>query len=175
MSFAAVAGPQRLILVGMMGSGKTTVGRLLAGAMGWPYLDNDEQLARLAGRTASELAADGEAGLRAAESAALRLGLATPAPCIVGAAAGTILDKGDRHAMAAAGTVVWLRARAATLARRACGASHRPWLSEDALAWFTSAVRQRDPLYASIADVVIDVDDLAAAQVVRQLAARALL
>ena len=101
----------RLILVGMTGSGKTTVGRLLSGATGWPYLDNDELLERDAGRTAREIAAGGESAVRAAESAALMAGLAMPTPCIVVAAAGTILDPGSRAAMSGAGMVVWLRAR----------------------------------------------------------------
>jgi shikimate kinase len=163
----------RLILVGMMGSGKTTVGRLLAEATGWPYVDNDELLAAQTGRTASEIAAGGETALRAAESDALLAGLATPEPCIVGAAAGTILDPADRAAIAEAGTVVWLRARPETLARRALGASHRPWLGADPLAWFQAGARERPALYASVADVIVDVDDLEPAQVADEILTQA--
>ncbi|MDP8905802.1 MAG: serine transporter, partial [Chloroflexota bacterium] len=125
--------PCRVVLVGMMGSGKTTVGRLLAAATGWPYHDNDELLRRRFGLTARELLdREGELGLRAAESAALFVGLAAPEPAIVGSAAGTILDAPARQAMGERGFVVWLRARADTLAGRAAGGWHRPWLGDDA-------------------------------------------
>lgn len=156
----------------MMDSGKTTVGRLLSEATGWPYVDNDELLAAQTGRTASEIATGGENGLRAAESDALLAGLAMPEPCIVGAAAGTILDQDDRAAIAAAGTVVWLRARPGTLARRAVAAAHRPWLDGDPLAWFRDALQEREPLYASVADVIVDVDDVEAAAVASRLLAQ---
>src|SRR5438094_689707 len=74
---------RRLILVGMMGSGKTTIGRLVGRAIGWPFFDNDELLAEATGRTARELADDGEEVLRAAESAALDEGLRRPEPRVV--------------------------------------------------------------------------------------------
>src|SRR5256885_6501809 len=76
--------PCRLVLVGMMGSGKTTVGRLLAKGTGWRHADNDELLHELVGKTPRELLAeDGEDRLRESESAALRLGLQYPEPSIV--------------------------------------------------------------------------------------------
>jgi shikimate kinase len=149
---------QRLVLIGMMGSGKTTVGRRLAQATGWAYLDNDSLLQAATGLSARSLADLGEAELRSAESAALADGLRASAPCIVGTAAGTIIDVGNRRAMADAGTVVWLRARPATLARRVGGSHHRPWLDGDALDWLVETDRERRPLYASIADVIVDVD-----------------
>src|SRR5215212_5614311 len=101
----------RLILVGMMGSGKTTVGRLLAARTGWRYLDNDELLSEATRRSAREIARFGEPELRAAESAALLRGLNAQPPVIVGSAAGAVLDTRNRAAIADAGTVVWLRAR----------------------------------------------------------------
>ncbi len=155
----------------MMGSGKTTVGRLLAETTGWRYVDNDQLLATRDRLTARELSASGELGLRAAELGALLAGLATPEPCIVGAAAGTILEPATRVNMAAAGVVVWLRARPETLARRAVGGRHRPWLDGDPLTWLLATAAQRDPLYASVADVTVDVDELSPAEVVAQILA----
>jgi shikimate kinase len=147
----------RVILVGMMGSGKSTVGKLLSEATGWPYVDNDDLVLRVAGATPRELVAErGEPAMRQAESDALRMGLEEPPPCIVGAAAGTILDPANREAMRSTGIVAWLRVDAGALGSRAVGAAHRPWLEGDAASWLRRTVAERDPLYASVADVVVD-------------------
>src|SRR3989337_187365 len=93
----------RVFLIGMMGSGKTTIGRLLAEATSWPDVDNDELVRRGNGRTSREiLAAEGEPMLRQAEASALALGVELPPPVIVGVAAGTILDAANRERLAAA-------------------------------------------------------------------------
>jgi shikimate kinase len=155
----------------MMASGKTTMGRLLAEATGWRYVDNDALLETRDRLTARELSASGEVGLRAAELGALLAGLATPEPCIVGAAGGTILDAGNRVATAKAGMVVWLRARPDTLAARVSGGSHRPWLEDDPLAWLRETAAERADLYASIADVTVDVDELEPPDVVARILA----
>jgi shikimate kinase len=141
----------------MMGSGKSVVGRALAERTGWPFVDNDALLERATGRTARELVdAGGEAALRAAESAALREGVAIGPPVIVATAAGTVLDPDDRRRIDDAGVVVWLRAPADVLVERAVGAEHRPWLDTDPAGWFAAALSEREPLYASIADLEID-------------------
>jgi shikimate kinase len=148
-----------VILVGMMGSGKTTVGRLLSKRTGWPYHDNDVLLDRLFGATPRQvLAQSGEARLRESESSALALGLERAAPCIIGAAAGTILDEANRRLLGEAGIVVWLRATPESLNERAFGAEHRPWLDTGGEAWIRSSVVERDPLYGSVADVIVDTD-----------------
>ena len=149
--------PARVLLVGMMGSGKSSVGRALAERTGWPFVDNDELVERATGRTARELVADGgEPALRAAESAALREGVRIEEPVIVATAAGTILDPKDRLLMDDAGLAVWLRAPMPVLVERSLGAEHRPWLETDPAGWIQSALAQREPLYASIADLEID-------------------
>jgi shikimate kinase len=152
-------GPCRVLLIGMMGSGKSTIGRLLAEATGWPYADNDELVVRTAGGTPRSLLADhGEAAMRRAESEALAAGIGLPPPAIVGVAAGVILDAADREALRGGGVVIWLRASADELAARAAGAAHRPWLDTDPRAWMTAALLEREPLYASVADHVVDTD-----------------
>ena len=83
----------RVLLIGMMGSGKSTIGRLLSEATGWRYMDNDELVRRSSGATARQILADrGEAEMREAESGALALGIATPAPVVIGVAAGTDVE-----------------------------------------------------------------------------------
>ena len=155
-------GGRRILLVGMMGSGKTTVGRLLAERLGWPYHDNDDLLRSRFGVTAREaLVAGGESGLRTLESEALEAALERPPPSIVGVPAGTILDETDRRRLREArATVVWLRATAETLAERSEGSSHRAWLDEDAAAWSAAALVEREPLYLGVADVTVEVDEL---------------
>ncbi len=150
----------RIVLVGMMGSGKSSVGRALAARTGWPFHDNDALVEGATGRTARELAEAGEAVLRGAESAALRAALEAPAPVIVAVAAGVVMDPANRALLAAASNVVWLRARPATLARRLSPAEddHRPWLDRDPAGWLRQADAFRAPLFASIADLVVDVD-----------------
>jgi shikimate kinase len=155
----------RVVLMGMMGSGKSTIGEELARLTGWPYHDNDEVLQLERGRTAREvLAAEGRGELRLAEAAALRIGLDQPAPCLIGAAAGTILEKESRDLLNAAAIVVWLTAAPETLAARAAGAEHRPWLEGDAVAWMREALAERAPLYESVADLSVDTDGQAPAE-----------
>jgi shikimate kinase len=145
------------VLIGMMGSGKTTIGRLLAETTGWPYVDNDELLRRSTGATARELlASGGEPRLRDAESDAMRLGLELPAPVIVGVAAGTVLDSVNRERMKADATVVWLHAPPDILVERAGDAAHRPFVDRAGTAWMADAFAQREPLYRQVADMTVD-------------------
>ncbi|HJP71091.1 MAG TPA: shikimate kinase [Candidatus Limnocylindria bacterium] len=147
----------RVILVGMMGSGKTTIGRLLSEATGWPYVDNDELVRRRSGTTARQVLAEGGTHrLREVESAALALGLELPPPVIVGVAAGTVLDPANRALMSGSGIVVWLRATAETLIARAGGAAHRPFVDRDGAHWMEETAAEREPLYAEIADLSVD-------------------
>ena len=148
--------PCRVVLLGMMGSGKTTLGRTLAGLTGWPYHDNDALLAAATGRTARDLALEGTVALREAEAAALRLALTQEEPAIVAAAAGAVLDADLRRALRAGGTVVWLHAPPAVLAERALRGAHRPWLEADAEGWMAAATAEREPLYRSVADLDVD-------------------
>ena len=168
--------PTRVLLLGMMGSGKSSVGRALAERTGWPFVDNDALVERATGLTARELLRDrGEDAMREAESEALRAGLGIPAPAIVATAAGTILRPEDRDRIDDGGLVVWLHAPAAVLAERAAGATHRPWLDDDPVAWFTQTIEERAPLYRAVADLEIDTGatdpDDAAERVVERLSA----
>lgn len=155
-------------MLGLMATGKTTVGRLLAERLSARYLDNDE-LVRLATGTALEelRRQEGEAGLRTAESQALTAALQLPAPAVAGVAAGVVLDPVDRDRLATTdATVVWLRARPETLARRVAGGGDRPWLRPNPLAAYQRMVRERYAVYEAICDLTVDVDDRTPEQVV---------
>jgi shikimate kinase len=166
---------ERVLLLGMMGSGKSSVGEALSRRTGWPFVDNDALVERATGLTARALLARrGEAAMRAAEAAALETALGLPLPVVAATAAGTILDPDNRRRLASGGFVVWLRAPAEVLAARAVGADHRPWLDEDPVGWFRAALDEREALYASVADLEVDTHrltpDEGAARIVEALA-----
>jgi shikimate kinase len=148
-----------VVLVGMMGSGKSTVGRALAKLTGWPYLDNDELVRSISGREATEIrASDGEEVLHEVEERAFDAGLALGPPVIVGAAAAVVLDPGAREKLCNGPYVVWLRARPATLiARIGSGAGRRSEATDPA--WIAARAAEREPLYEEVASLAVDVDD----------------
>ena len=155
----------RVLLVGMMAAGKSTVGRQVARQLNWPYFDNDELLRRAVGvDTRTVLERDGEAALRRAESASLTVALDEAGPLVAGVAGGVVEDPLDRARLRAGGFVVWLRATIETLARRARG-TDRPWLGDDPNAALTALYAGRADLYLSVASFVIDVDELPATAV----------
>jgi shikimate kinase len=178
----APGGPQppeargaRVLLLGMMGVGKTTIGQCLSELTGWPYLDNDLLLVRAQGTSAAEiLARSDETTLRAAESRALLEALKTPAPCIVGVAAGAVLDPANRQALQQGGLGVWLRAPLATLSRRIAGDARRPWLQPDPLIALERLYEGREALYREVADVIVDVDGRSPEEIAADLLSRLL-
>src|SRR4051794_14630380 len=117
----------RVLLVGMMGAGKTTVGKALAVTLGWPYLDNDELLARAVGKDTRRVQEeDGERALRRAESAALTMALTMPGPLIAGVAGGVVTNPLDCDRLRTGGFVVWLTGAIRTPARPGRGPAP-PW------------------------------------------------
>jgi shikimate kinase len=161
-----VSGTQaHLLLVGMMGAGKTTVGRLVAEELGRPYRDSDAMVEAATGHSVPDLfATEGEATFRAAESAALRAAVLPP-PAVISVAGGAVLDPANRTLLASSGTVVWLRGAPATLVSRVGGGAGRPLLAPDPPRALADLDAVRRPLYAAVADAVVDVDDLEPAQV----------
>ena len=157
---AVAASVDRVLLVGMMGAGKTTVGHALSAVIGWPYFDNDELLARAVGKDTRRVQEeDGERALRRAESAALDVALTEGGPLVAGVAGGVVLDPLDQQRLRAGGFVVWLRAELSTLAFRVTG-TDRPWIGHDPVRSLQALYAGRADLYASVASMVVDVDVL---------------
>ena len=161
----------RVLLVGMMGAGKTTVGRLLARQLGWRYVDSDDEVEAATGRSVKELfEAGGEQAFRPLESEVLAAALEGDRPAVVSVAGGAVLDPVNRELLRSAGTVVWLRATPETLLEHVRSdtsasaarptADHRPLLDRDPAGTIARLERERRPLYAEVAELVVDVDEL---------------
>ena len=149
------------MLVGMMGSGKSTVGRRLAARLERPFVDADHDLEATLGRSiASVFAEEGEDWFRDAEARHLEALLAAPEPTVVAAGGGVVLRPENRARLQREDvTVVWLRAEPAFLASRAEAKPHRPLLASGAAALevFQRMDEQRRALYEEVADLTIDV------------------
>jgi shikimate kinase len=152
--------PQTLVLIGMMGSGKTTVGRTLAARTGWRYMDNDELVRAVTGREPDEIdATEGDDALHEAEAKALRHALSMPGPLVVGGAAWVVVDPESVALLQAQPAVVYLRARPETLRDRiGTGAGRRDDATD--LGWLRARSVERDDAYRSMATLTIDTDEL---------------
>ena len=141
-----------IALIGLSGSGKSTVGPLLAAALGLPFVDTDRETERAAGMPISRIfERSGEAGFRRLEAEQVRSALEGP-PAVVSLGGGAILDPLSRSLTWERATVVWLRADPATLARRLASASAeaRPLLgAHDREAALRELLARRAPLYAA--------------------------
>jgi len=159
--------PRHIVLVGLIGSGKTTLGAQLAARLRLPFVDSDGSLAKRWGRTARQIArADGLDQLHAYESRVLADALASSEQSVIAAAASTIEDPASRQALAAQDIlVIWLRGSPVVLARRAGRGTHRPFAAADNLAVLTEQTARRGPLFAAVADAIADVDERAPADV----------
>jgi shikimate kinase len=160
----------RLLLVGMMAVGKTTVGQLSAKRLGWSFLDSDAQLLADTGRTAQEVFdTDGDEALRSLESHVLAEAIAHRVPVVIAVAGGVVLSEVNRALLVRSGVVVWLRASITTLSERVERGGARPRLDADSTQSLRDLYLTRHALYASVAQFVIDVDDLPPEEVVARI------
>lgn len=155
------AEPRHVVIVGLMGSGKTVVGRRLAGRLGVPWRDSDREIEAATGLTVRELRdREGVDAMHALEARHLLDALVAPSRSVISAAASTVDVPACRAALSEPGiTVIWLRARPETLARRFSARDrHRPAYGASPEAFLAEQAAQRDPLFASLDPIVIDVD-----------------
>src|SRR5256885_1936117 len=98
----------RIMLIGMMGAGKTTVGRLLADRLGWRYLDSDAEIIRTTGMSVPEIfARRGEAAFRGEETRVLAEATTSAEPVVVSVAGGAVTSPENRRRVRRAGMVAW--------------------------------------------------------------------
>jgi len=139
-------------LVGMMGSGKTTVGVLAAQILGLPFVDTDARVMESTGRTVTELFAEGESVFRSAEADVIAAA-ARDQPAVVATGGGAILSNENVAIMKDSGTVVLLHVDAATIAERMSLSTDRPLLdSPDAV---ERILADRLSIYEHVSDHVI--------------------
>ncbi len=151
--------PDHVLLVGMMGSGKTTTGHLLASRLGRVFRDSDELVLARTGLTVPAIfATRGEAAFRAEERAALAGATSCSTPSVVAVAGGAVLDPDTRRRIRRAGFVIWLRAAPSVLAGRVDGGRGRPLLERHPATRLGVLEARRRPVYAAIADATLDVD-----------------
>ncbi|HEX9122470.1 MAG TPA: shikimate kinase [Actinomycetota bacterium] len=141
-------------LVGMPGSGKSTVGPELARRLGVPFVELDVEIERGAGRTVREIfAEEGEAGFRELEAAAL-VEAATRDPAVVSCGGGVVLEPANRVTLRATGEVVFLSVPLDVLEQRVRPAQDRPLIH--VAADLERLFRDREPLYREFAAHVVD-------------------
>ena len=160
-----VEGARHVVLVGLMGVGKTTVGRRLAKELARPFADVDEQVELRAGRVIPEIFRhDGEEAFRRTEAEVLAELVARPLPLVLAAGGGGVARPENRRTLAGRTTVVWLRASVEFLAGRV-DPTHRPLLAQadDPAEALGRLLAAREPLYAEVADHVVDVEPFYAA------------
>jgi shikimate kinase len=152
-----VSGP-RVLLLGMMGAGKTSVGEALAARTGWAYRDNDSLVAEISGVPPAELLERaGVDALRDAESAALRRAEADPGPLVAGVAGGVVERPDDVELLRSTNAlVVYLQAPVEVLVERVGDGAGRPFLQPDPETALRRLFDGREPLYREVADLVVD-------------------
>jgi shikimate kinase len=167
--------PVHVVLVGLMGTGKTVAAEALAAHLKLPFSDNDRTITEATGLTAREirdLRADRE--LHSLESQHLLDAVGEARSSVISAAASVIEDERCRRALQLPNVVpIWLRATAETLAARFHNEDHRPMFGDSPLVFFRNQIAVRSPLFGEVSAAVIDVDGRTADEVIGLVVAAA--
>lgn len=151
----AALGPRSLVLVGMMGAGKSAIGRKLAQRLYLPFIDADAEIERAAGMNISDIfAKHGEPYFRAGEARVIAR-LLEGGPQVLATGGGAFMHPQSREAIRAKGISVWLKAEYDVLMKRIKRRGDRPMLkTEDPGETLRRLMQERDPVYAE-ADVIV--------------------
>lgn len=146
-----------LLLIGLMGVGKTTVGRRVADRLGWEFVDNDALFEERTGTTAAGYTAEhGEQAMHELEWALVAEVLDRRQPTVL-AAPGSVVEGPDADLGEA--LVVWLRADPRVVGARVGLGDHRPLLGEDPTGVLAEQLQRRAPRYEEVADVSLEVTE----------------
>jgi len=151
--------PRTLVLVGMMGAGKSAIGRRLASRFGVEFVDADSEVERAAGCSITDIfELYGEQAFRDAERRVIARLLSGPVH-VLSTGGGAFMDAETRETIAASGISLWLRADLELLVRRTARRKTRPLLNDgDPREILARLIEERHPVYA-LADIVIDSRD----------------
>ncbi len=165
--------PGNIFLVGLMGAGKTSVGRLLAKRFSKTFYDCDQEIERRTGvKIPLIFEIEGEDGFRAREAVVLRE-LATLNDIVLATGGGAVLREENRGALMQNGTVIYLRASLDDLWQRTRHDRNRPLLqTTDPRAKLEQLYAQRDPLYREIAAIVVDTGNQSLGNLAKKLEER---
>jgi len=148
-----------IVMVGLMGAGKSAVGRRLAARLNMPFVDADTEIETAAGCTIAEIfERHGEAAFRDGERRVIARLLEGP-PIVLATGGGAFMDDDTRALVARTGISVWLRADLDTLVRRTAKRNHRPLLRDgDPAETLKNLIAIRHPIYEQ-SDIVVESDD----------------
>ena len=151
--------PRTVVLVGLMGAGKTSLGRQLAALFKVPFVDADAEIEAAAGCTVAEIfEIHGEAAFRAGERRVIARLLAGPTH-VLATGGGAFIDPETRRRIERSAISVWLKADLDTLVRRTSRRSHRPLLRQaNPRQVLARLIAEREPVYAE-ADIIVESDD----------------
>lgn len=153
-------GRRSLVMVGLMGCGKSAIGRRLANRLSLPFVDADEEIEKVAGMTISDIFGSyGEAHFRDREAKVIAR-LLGDGPQVLATGGGAFMSENTRHAIADRGISIWLKAELPVLMRRVAKRSTRPLLkTADPEAVMRRLMQERYPFYEG-ADVVVESQDV---------------
>ncbi len=163
---------RNIVLIGFMGSGKSTVGRRLARSLGWTLVDSDDYIVEHEGCAITDIFRDkGEAYFRNLETTCLKEILAKyPEKLILACGGGVPIAEENRKLLRKIGTVFYLRAKPGTLENRLKGDTSRPLLAGgDLRNRIDTLLKQRGKIYLDAADIIIDTDDKQLGDVINEI------
>lgn len=154
-AIAKALADRSIVLVGLMGAGKTSIGKRLAARLQLPFRDADREIEEAAGKSITEIFSDhGESYFREGERKVIQR-LLGDGPQILATGGGAFIDEGTRASIAETGISVWLNADLEVLLERVSRRSHRPLLhTDDPAAVMRRLIDERYPVYRQ-ADVVV--------------------
>ena len=151
---------RHLVLVGLMGAGKTTVGRRCAKQLERDFVDLDDLIMTHAAMSIEDIWREGgEQRFRELEREVVADVCASPVPLVIACGGGTVVDAENRRRLQEVGIIVWLRAPTAVLAARVGNDARRPLLAGDPAGALARLAELRAGAYAEAADAVVDTDD----------------
>ncbi|KWT66215.1 Shikimate kinase I, AroE I [Hyphomicrobium sulfonivorans] len=169
-----ILGPRSIVLVGLMGCGKSAIGRRLAGRLGLPFVDADDEIEKAAGKSIEEIFADhGEPYFREGERKVVTR-LLSKGPQVLATGGGAFMCEETRAAILQDGVSIWLRAELPLLVRRVGKRGHRPLLKvADPEAVLRDLMAKRYPVYET-ADLTVESRDVPHEVIVDEIVSRVL-
>jgi shikimate kinase len=161
---------RHIVIVGLMGAGKTTVGQHLSHTLGSPWIDVDQKIVAEHKMSIAEMfKTAGDEVFREIEHHTLLDALEEPKPHVVSTGGGVVEREDNRELIEQLGWCVWLRAGIDVLYARVSGDADRPMLGSDPRGSLEVLHERREALYDALADLVLDVDDVAIDDIVSQI------